>query len=122
MLSSLKNGKLIRIKLNTTGTTVLPTPVGSASPANDTVGVFFSQNRFRDIAEDERPQFVRRFGGHHAAVPRGYLALGRLVSRQSQRKVFIPAAVIPLYRQNLGFQADLDKKSPHGWRALIAGG
>lgn len=46
----IKKGKLLRLKLNAAGTAVLPTPVGSATPDNDTVGVFFSQNRFRDLA------------------------------------------------------------------------
>jgi trimeric autotransporter adhesin len=50
LLSSLKKGKLIRVKLNAAGTALIATPFGSASPDNDTVGVFFSQNRFRDIA------------------------------------------------------------------------
>lgn len=50
VMASLKKGKLFRLKLDNTGTAILPTPLGSASPGNDTVGVFFSQNRFRDLA------------------------------------------------------------------------
>ncbi|MBS1607854.1 MAG: PQQ-dependent sugar dehydrogenase [Bacteroidetes bacterium] len=50
VMASLKKGKLFRLKLDDAGTSVLPTPLGSASPANDTVGIFFSQNRFRDLA------------------------------------------------------------------------
>ena len=50
VMASLKKGKLSRLKLDGVGTTVLPTPLGSSSPGNDTVGIFFSQNRFRDLA------------------------------------------------------------------------
>lgn len=50
VMASLKKGKLFRLKLDDAGTTVLPTPLGSSSPGNDTVGIFFSQNRFRDLA------------------------------------------------------------------------
>lgn len=50
LLASLKKGKLFRLKLNASGDDVVPTPATASSPQNDTVGVFFSQNRFRDIA------------------------------------------------------------------------
>jgi trimeric autotransporter adhesin len=50
LLASLKKGKFFRLKLNDAGTGILPTPLGSTAPTNDTVGVFYSQNRFRDIA------------------------------------------------------------------------
>lgn len=49
LLASLKKGKLFRLKLSADGTGIDPTPVGSPS-TNDTVGVFFSQIRFRDLA------------------------------------------------------------------------
>lgn len=49
LLASLKKGKVFRLKLSADGTGVDPTPAGSPA-TNDTVGIFFSQNRFRDLA------------------------------------------------------------------------
>ena len=46
----MKKAKIFRLKLNAAGDLVLPTPAGSATPLNDTVGLFWSLNRYRDIA------------------------------------------------------------------------
>lgn len=50
LTAAMKKAKFFRMKLNAAGDVVLPTPAGSASPTNDTVGVFWSQNRYRDLA------------------------------------------------------------------------
>ena len=46
----MKKAKFFRLKLNAAGDVVQPTPAGSATPLNDTVGVFWSLNRYRDLA------------------------------------------------------------------------
>ena len=50
LTASMKKAKIFRLKLNATGDLVVPTPAGSATPLNDTVGLFWSLNRYRDIA------------------------------------------------------------------------
>ncbi len=50
LTASMKKAKFFRLKLNATGDLVLPTPAGSATPLNDTVGLFWSLNRYRDLA------------------------------------------------------------------------
>ena len=50
LTASMKKAKIFRLKLNGTGDMVLPTPPGSATPLNDTVGLFWSLNRYRDLA------------------------------------------------------------------------
>src|SRR5436190_14870941 len=50
LTASMKKAKIFRLKLNATGDLVLPTPAGSATPVNDTVGLFWSLNRYRDLA------------------------------------------------------------------------
>ncbi len=50
LTAAMKKAKFFRMKLNASGDTVVSTPPGSASPLNDTVGVFWSQNRYRDLA------------------------------------------------------------------------
>jgi trimeric autotransporter adhesin len=50
MTAAMKRAKFFRLKLNDAGDVIMPTPAGSASPLNDTVGVFWAQNRYRDLA------------------------------------------------------------------------
>ena len=50
LTASMKKAKFFRLKLNSAGDTVVSTPPGSASPLNDTVGLFWSLNRYRDLA------------------------------------------------------------------------
>ena len=50
LTAAMKKAKLFRLKLNAAGDVVVPTPLGSPSPLNDTVGLFWSQNRYRDLA------------------------------------------------------------------------
>ena len=50
LTASMKKAKIFRLKLNATGDLVVPTPAGSATPLNDTVGLFWSLNRYRDLA------------------------------------------------------------------------
>ena len=50
LTAAMKKAKFFRLQLNGAGTNVMATPAGSASPTNDTVGVFYSQNRYRDLA------------------------------------------------------------------------
>jgi len=50
LTAAMKKAKFFRLKLNATGDAVIPTPAGSSSPLNDTVGLFWSQNRYRDLA------------------------------------------------------------------------
>ena len=60
LTASMKKAKIFRLKLNATGDLVLPTPPGSATPLNDTVGLFWSLNRYRDltISPDGRTIFA----------------------------------------------------------------
>jgi PQQ-dependent dehydrogenase (s-GDH family) len=78
MTAAMKKGKFFKLKLNSTGDVVMPTPAGSASPVNDTVGVFFAQNRYRDLAisADGKTIFVAidkdaTTSGPTAASPQG---------------------------------------------------
>ena len=50
LTASMKKAKIFRLKLNAAGDLVLPTPAGSTTPLNDTVGLFWSLNRYRDLA------------------------------------------------------------------------
>jgi PQQ-dependent dehydrogenase (s-GDH family) len=48
--AAMKWARFFRLKLNATGDLVVPTPAGSPSPTNDTVALFWAQNRYRDLA------------------------------------------------------------------------